>query len=318
MAIYLTEAEIGELLTMDDTLAILEQMFAARAKGEIVNRPRVRVPFAGGNYNLMPAGWAQHGVVGHKSYTVSPKGAAFHIVLYATDGSGLLAVMAGGRISGLRTGAATGVAVRVLAGDAAAGPVAVIGAGFQAIQQVNGIVAATGATDIRAWSRSPEKREPFAAKVAASTGVAVRAASTLDDALDGATVVVTITNSAQPVLGAEHLRPGMTVIAAGNNTWLRSEIDPGAFALADLVVVDDIDNARVESGELMRAAELGHLTWDRVMALGDIIGGARPGRTSPDQIVLCELQGIGIEDVAVAERAYRRARERGIGLELPA
>ena len=54
------------------------------------------------------------------------------------------------------------------------------------------------------------------------------------------------------------------------------------------------------------------------MALGDIIGGVRPGRVSPDQIVLCELQGIGIEDVAVAERVYRLAVERGIGLELPA
>jgi len=128
----------------------------------------------------------------------------------------------------------------------------------------------------------------------------------------------TITNSAEPILRPEHLRPGVTVISAGNNTWLRSEVDPGIARVADLVVVDDIDNAKVEAGELMRAAEMGLFSWDRAIALGDIIGGTHVGRTSPQQIVLCELQGIGIEDVAVAERVYRLAVERGVGLELPA
>ncbi len=317
MALYLTEAQIGELITMDDTLAILEEMFAARSRGEVVNRPRIRVPIEAGSYNLMPAGWVARGVVGHKSYTASAKGASFHIVLYAADGSGLLAVMAGGRISGLRTGAVTGLAARVLAASVG-GPIAVIGAGFQATQQVHGLVAATGATDVRVWSRSAEKREPFAARLADATGTGVRAAASMDDALDGAPVVVTITNSAEPVLRPEQVRPGVTVISAGNNTWLRSEVDPGIAKAADLVVVDDIDNAKVEAGELMRAAELGLVSWDRVVALGDIIGRVRPGRTSPEQIVLCELQGIGIEDVAVAERVYRIALERGVGLELPA
>lgn len=318
MAIYLTEAEISQLLTMDDAIAVLEELFAARARGEIVNRPRIRVPIEGGTYNLMPAGWLARGVVGHKTYTASAKGASFQIVLYAADGSGLVAVMGGGRISGLRTGGATGLAARVLAGAASGGPVAVIGAGFQATMQVNGIVAATGTQDVRVWSRTADKREPFAARMAESTGVAVRAVATVDEALDGAPIVVTITNSAEPVLRADQVRPGMTIVAAGNNTWLRSEIDPAIFGKADLVVVDDVENARLEAGELMRAAELGHISWDRVVALGDVIGGVRPGRTSPDQIVVCELQGIGIEDVAVAELVVRRAKEQGVGLELPA
>ena len=81
--------------------------------------------------------------------------------------------------------------------------------------------------------------------------------------------------------------------------------------------MDDLENARVEAGELMRAAELGLVSWDRVVALGDIIGGTRPGRTGAEQVVVCELQGIGIEDVAVAELVLRRARAEGVGLELP-
>lgn len=318
MAIYLTEAEISQLLTMEDTLQVLEELFAARARGEIVNRPRVRVPIQAGTYNVMPAGWLARGVVGQKVYTASAKGASFQILLHAADGSGLLAVMGGGRISGLRTGGATGFAAKVLGGGAVGGPVAVIGAGFQATMQVHGIVAATGTNDVRVFSRSAEKREPFAARLAEATGAGVRPIGTIEEALDGASIVVTITNSAEPVLKADQVRPGMTVIAAGNNTWLRSEIDPAIFAKADLVVVDDIANAQVEAGELMRAAEMGLVSWDRVVALGDIVGGVRPGRTDADQIVVCELQGIGIEDVAVAELVVRRAKERGVGLELPA
>ncbi len=318
MAIYLTEAQIGELLTMDDTLRVLEELFAARARGEIVNRPRVRLPITAGTYNVMPAGWLARGVVGQKVYTASAKGASFQIVLHAADGSGLMAVMGGGRISGLRTGGVTGLAARVLGGAAVGGPVALIGAGFQATMQVTGIVAATGTTDVRVWSRTADKREPFAARMAASTGVSVRAVTSVDEALDGAPIVVTITNSAEPVLRADQVGPGMTIIAAGNNTWLRSEIDPAIFAKADLVVVDDLENAKLEAGELMRAAELGHISWDRVASLGDVIGGVRAGRTGADELIVCELQGIGIEDVAVAELVARRARERGVGLDLPA
>ena len=100
MALYLSETDIGDLLTMSDVLETLEEMFRARARGEIVNRPRVRVPITAGTYNLMPAGWIERGVVGHKTYTASAKGASFQMVLYAADGSGLLAVMGGGRLSG--------------------------------------------------------------------------------------------------------------------------------------------------------------------------------------------------------------------------
>jgi ornithine cyclodeaminase/alanine dehydrogenase-like protein (mu-crystallin family) len=317
MALYLTEAEIGGLLTMPDVVDALEEMFRARARGEIVNRPRVRVPITAGAYNVMPAGWIERGVVGQKMYTASAKGASFQIVLSAADGSGLLAVMGGGRISGLRTGAATGLAARHLATEPG-GPIAVIGAGFQATAQVNGVVAATGATDIRVYARSAEKREGFAERMAESTGVNVHAVDSVEAALEDAPVVVTITNSAEPVLRAEHLRPGLTIIAAGNNTWLRSEIDPAIVGRADVVVVDDIDNAKIEAGELMRAAEAGLFSWDSAVALHDVIGGTRPGRTTPEQVVLAELQGIGIEDVAVAELAYRRATEKGVGLELPA
>jgi ornithine cyclodeaminase len=316
MAIYLTEADVTGLIELPEVLEVLDEAFRARARGEIVNRPRVRVPIEAGTYNLMPAGWIARGVVGHKSYTASARGATFQIVLYAADGSGLLAVMAGGRISGLRTGAVSGIAARELSATRG-GPVAMIGAGNQATMQLHGVAAATGAREFRVHSRSAEKREAFAVRLSEATGATVLPVDSVEAALDGAPVVVTITNSATPVLQREHLRPGLTIVAAGNNTWLRAEVDPAVAGAADVVVVDDVDNARVEAGELMRASEQGLWNWDRAIPLHDVVAGVRPGRTSPDQVVLCELQGIGLEDVAVAERVYRRAVERGVGLELP-
>jgi ornithine cyclodeaminase/alanine dehydrogenase-like protein (mu-crystallin family) len=317
MALYLTEDDVAGLIELPEVLEVLDEAFRARARGEIVNRPRIRVPIESGSYNLMPAGWIAKGVVGHKTYTASAKGASFQIVLYAGDGSGLLAVLSGGRISGLRTGAVTGLAARLLAATPD-GPIAIIGTGFQATMQLNGLLAATGVRDFRVYSRTAEKREAFAARMAETTGATVAAVDSVEAALDGVPVVVTITNSATPVLLPGQVRPGLTIVAAGNNTWLRSEVDPAIAAAADLVVVDDVDNARLESGELMRAAEQGPWGWDRAVPLHDIVAGTHPGRTSPEQLVLCELQGIGLEDVAVAERVYRRAVERGVGLELPA
>jgi alanine dehydrogenase len=316
MALYLTEADIGGLLTMADVVEVLDEMFVARVKGEIVNLPRVRIPIVGGTYNLMAAGWVKRGVVGHKTYTASAKGAFFHIALYAADGSGLIAWMAGGTISGLRTGAVTGVAARQFATDPD-GPIAVIGTGFQAAAQVSGLSATMPGAEIRVFSRSAERRVAFATRMAGVIAGTCRAVDSIEAALDEASVAVTITNSADPVLRIEHLTDGLTVIAAGNNRSINTEIDPAAVGRADLIVVDDLDNAKVECGELMRAADAGVFNWDSALELHDVVGGTVAGRTSADQVVLVELQGIAAEDVAVADLVLRRARERGVGLQLP-
>src|SRR5574341_917067 len=138
MTLYLTESDVRQVLSMDDTLQALEEMFVARSRGEIVNHPRSRVPIPNGNYAVMTAGWVKRGVVGEKTYTAAAR-KTFHILLYAADGSGLLAVVAGGTISHLRTGAATGLAARYCA-TRAGGPIAIIGAGYQASAQIDGLL----------------------------------------------------------------------------------------------------------------------------------------------------------------------------------
>ncbi len=316
MAIYLTESEVGDLLDMRLALDALDDAFKARARGEAFNLPRRRLPVASGTYHLMAASWPARGVVGHKSYTASRKGAAFHVMLYDAAGAGLLAVIEANRLGQVRTGAASGLATRYMARDDAA-VAAVIGSGYQAETQLEAVAAVRKLTAARVYSRTPEKRAAFAAKMSARLGIPVTASASAAECARGALIVITMTNSAEPVLTGDMLEPGMHVNAAGSNSWLRRELDTAAVARCGTVVVDDMEQAKLECGELMRAADSGHFSWDKAVQLDQVVSGQRQGRKGRDEITLFESQGIALEDIAVAERVYRLAVERGLGTKLP-
>lgn len=313
--IFLSEADVSDLIDFPGTIDVLDTAFRAVSDGGVVNRPRTRIPLGGATYNLMSAGWTGEGVVGLKVYTVSKHGAPMHILLHAADGTGLLAVMAAGRISGLRTGSASGLSARYMAreGD---GPIGIIGTGFQAVAQVHGVVAATGARVVNVYSRDEQKRTALAARLAGELGITVNAVDNVKSAAARARVLVVITNAKEPVLSVDDVDPGTHIVAAGNNTWLNSEIAPELVGRCDVVVTDDVDQARLECGELMRAADTGLISWDRVIPLADVVAGRRRGRNSADDITLFEAQGVAIEDVALAAHLYRAAVAKGRGLPL--
>lgn len=314
--LFLTESDVADLLDFDGALEVLESAFRSLATGKATNRSRSRIPLGTAGYNLMSAGLQGDGLVGLKVYTVSAHGAPMHIMLHASDGTGLLAVMQGGRVSGLRTGAVSGLATRYLA-PKRAGHLAVIGAGFQAAAQVRGMLAATGATEVRVYSRDADRRGNFATTMGEEyPHVTFTAVGSAAEACDGANTVVTITNSPTPVLMADDVQPGTHIVAAGNNTWMNYEIDPVLFQKAATIVVDDIDQARLECGELMRAVDRGLASWSEVTTLGEVIAGTAPGRVSEDDITIFEWQGIAVADVAIAGRLYREALATGRGLTL--
>jgi ornithine cyclodeaminase/alanine dehydrogenase-like protein (mu-crystallin family) len=315
MALYLTESDVGHLLTMEIALEEVENAFRAQASGDIVNVPRARIPLERGSYNLMAAAWHSRGVVGHKSYVATRTGVGFHVMLYSARGDGLLAIIEASRLGQMRTGAASGVATKYMA-RADAGSVAVIGAGYQAKTQLAAVAAVRPVRVARVFSRTPAHREAFAKEISTALGIQVTAAVSAEACVDGADVVVTITGATEPVLGGEMLAPGMHINAAGANSWLRRELDTQAVVMADVVATDDVAQAKVESAELMRAVETGRLTWGRVHELGDIVTGRVPGRTTGEQITLFESQGVALEDIAVAARLYDLAMERGTGRKL--
>ncbi len=316
MAIYLTEADVDRLLDMELAVDALDEAFKARAVGEVTNTARSRMPIGGGSYNLMAASWPAKGVVGHKSYTAGPGGARFHVAIFSTNGDGLLAMIEASRLGQVRTGAASGLATRYLANG---GPISVgmIGSGYQAETQLEAIASCCDVTSAKVFSRREESRDRFAAAASERLGIAVAAAGSREECAEGVQVLVAVTSSVDPVITGDMLSAGMHVNAAGNNSWLKRELDTSAVVKCDVVVVDDVDQAKIECGELMRAAEIGRFSWDEAIPIHAVAGGGHRGRTDSSQITLFESQGLALEDLAVGERLYRMALEQGIGVRLP-
>jgi alanine dehydrogenase len=315
MAIYLTESEVDGMLTMDLALDALDEVFRARAEGKVANIPRTRLPIGRGSYNLMAASWPERGVVGHKSYAAGGGGASFHVMLYGTNGEGLLAVIEANRMGQVRTGAASGIGTRYMAREDAS-IVAILGSGYQAETQLEAVASVRNIASARVYSRTTARRNSYAERMSARLGIDVSAVESAEDAVSGVDVICTITNAAEPVLTGEMLEPGVHINAAGGNSWQRRELDTHAVAMSDIVATDDIQQARTECGELIRAADSGHFYWDRLVSLDQIVAGLRSGRDSDAQVTLFESQGVALEDVAVCHRLFLLAQSQGIGTKL--
>ncbi len=321
MALLLKEEDVRDLLTMDACLAAVEDAFRLRGAGKAMVRPRTRMAMPGGAHQLM-AGWVggDLSAFGLKSYggprRPGTRGAGMLVLLYDGETSALLAIIQANRLGQLRTGAASGVATRHMAREDAH-TVGIIGTGGQAPAQLDAVCRVRDVQQVRAYSRSSQKREAFAEKMASELGIPVTPADSAEACVGDADIVITITSSREPVLRGEWLRAGTHINAAGSNHYLRPELDDVAIRRADLITVDDLPQAQTESAELMAAAARGVLQWERVHELAEVVVGHLSGRPEPNAITLFESQGIATWDVAAAMVTYRAALERGVGMEIP-
>ena len=216
----------------------------------------------------------------------------------------------------VRTGAATGVATKHMA-RADASTVGMIGSGYQASTQLEAVCSVRDIASARIYSRTPENRERLASDMERRVGIEVRPVASGRECVERADVVNVITTSPTPVLLGEWLSPGAHVNAAGNNHWMKQEVDSEVVRRARVIVTDDVEQAKIECGDLVEPVDRGMLTWDRVRNLSDVVIGQVAGRTSGDDITLFESQGAAIEDIAVGIRVYRMAQERGLGRPMP-
>jgi len=148
------------------------------------------------------------------------------------------------------------------------------------------------------FSPTPANREQFVRELSGKLEVELVAVDSVEAATDGADVINVLTTAREPVLHARHLRPGVHVNAAGSNRPDRQELAADVLSSASLVVTDDLDQAREESGDLVAAVAAGTLSWDTVARLADVV--AEPPRRPDDAITVFESHGIGLWDVAAA------------------
>ena len=226
-----------------------------------------------------------------KTYAATPEGAAFVVALF--EGGDLRAVIEADRLGQLRTGAASAVAARHLARPGAR-TLGVIGCGWQARSQVACIrEALPGIEEVVAYCRSEERLAEFCREVGAEPGESHRDPAAAD-------VVVTITTSRDPVLRGEWLQPGALVCAAGANRRQARELDNAALERAAFVCCDSLDDAKIESGDLIEPVEQGVLDWLEVHELQEVVAGEVAGRQADDDIVVFKSNGLAAWDLAVA------------------
>ena len=319
MALFLSEKDVIRLLPVRECIDVLKKAFSYFAQGQAENKPRSRVRPPNGLLHFMAAAPIGPGLsgFGYKAYTTFPGGGTkFLVMLYHSDTGELLSVMEAGAHGQIRTGAASGLATRYMARQDAS-TLGVIGTGYQASTQLEAVCAVRDIKRVRAFSRSAEKREAFASRMTEALSVEVVPAGSPEGCIQGADIAVTITGSRDPVLKGEWLEPGCHLNAAGSNHWMRREIDDDVVRRSDLIVIDDLDQAKIECGDLMWPAERGVFRWSMAHELKDVVSGRIGGRPDDTSITLFESQGVALEDVAAALHVYQRARERGAGQELP-
>src|SRR5262249_28519774 len=230
----------------------------------------------------------------------------------ATNGRPL-ALMDSIEITINRTGAATTLAARHLARPDAR-VATICGAGVQGRIQLRAIVAAAKLERINIWDANQEAAAAFAEKKSKALCIDIRHASSLDVVRDS-DIVVTCTSAREAFLTAAHIRPGTFIAAVGADNSDKSEIDPKLYA-ASLAVVDSREQA-AEIGDLRHALAAKAVTPAHVHAtLGEVLAGAKPGRTDAASITLFASTGMGLQDVAAAAAVYRRALAAGVGQQL--
>jgi alanine dehydrogenase len=304
VTIYLNEQHAADLVDMPSAVAAVRAAFMAQARGEAVNIPRTRLEFAERRLNLMAGGARAPDRYALKSYGSS----TYHILLYSA-GEGLLAVMEANLLGQIRTGAASAVATAAMARPNA-GKVGLIGAGRQARTQILALQSIGRVTEVAVFARNRTKQAAFCEQLGSELALPVRAAGSAEEAVSGADIVVTATNSSTPVVKSEWLSPGTHVNAMGANAPSRRELDPQIVLRAAMVVTDDIEQAKAEAAEFIDLARAGRLDWNDLIPLHRIVGS--PGfRRDHDAITLFKSLGVGLEDLAIASLLYDRAAASG-------
>ncbi len=224
-------------------------------------------------------------------------------------------LLGGARLTALRTGAGAGAATQALAREDSR-VLALFGAGAQAPDQVEAVLAVRPIEEVRVYTPSGESARRLAARLQERhPDVTFRAVDSPSQAVRGADIITCATTSATPVFDPRDVAPGTHINGIGSFTPEMREVQ--VVGLPNLrVFVDSLDAARAEAGDLIQAVREGHLRWEDVTEIGRVLAGDVPGRTSPDDITFFKSVGIAVQDAITAGAILARARAHHIGTRI--
>jgi ornithine cyclodeaminase/alanine dehydrogenase-like protein (mu-crystallin family) len=318
--LILYEPEIRSLLDPVSCIEAVERAFVAYAGGRagLPGVIHLDVPEVRGEVHVKAgyvhggACWAVKVATGFPENPALGLAANSGLVLAFDTRTGLPAAVLfdGGYITDLRTAAAGAVAAKYLARDRLRA-VAVIGTGAQARLQVQLLAHVRRFEAVRVWGRRREAAAQCVADLRSSgalaNGVRAEAVETAAEAVCGADLIYTVTPSRTPIVRAEWLDSGSLLVAVGSDGADKQELDVGVLGQADRVVADSLAQCRL-IGEIHHALAAGSVDEGAVVQLGDVVSGAVPGRRSNAERIVCDLTGVGVQDVAAAAVVLERAR----------
>jgi alanine dehydrogenase len=318
--LLLTRSEIARLMTLEDYVGVVEQAFRAHAEGRSLSPGLLHIDAPDGEFHIKAGGLAAE-----RAYAgVKVNGGFFQnaarfglpniqgvIVLSDASNGSPLAVMDSIEVTIQRTGAATAVAARRLARSDAATAL-ICGCGRQGRIQLRALAHVLPLQQAMGFDRDAAAADGFAEEMQGELGFDVRSVTDLGSAAPEADVIVTCTPAREAFLNADAVRPGAFVAAVGADSPDKQELDPRLMTRGK-VVVDLLDQCALV-GELHHAIAAGLTDRSRVHAeLGEIVSGQKPGRESPEEVIVFDSTGTALQDVAAAAAAYERAVAAGAG-----
>jgi len=326
MAILLSRSDVAKLLDMSEVIDITAKAFADFAQGKAVLplRTPIPVPEHAGLSLTMPAFLKGMGALGLKVVTVYGENPAKYqmptvlatILMQDEKTGAVVAVMDGGYLTAMRTGAVSGLATRLLARKDAKVHT-LFGTGGMARAQAWAVNCVRKIEKLVLYSVDPlPKREAFRDSLKDIIACPIVLADDPAKAVGEADVVTLVTNAKTPVLEGRWLKPGAHVNGIGSHTPKMRELDSQSVVRAAKVVCDLVDACKSEAGDLIIPAEQGEWSWDKVHgSLGDVVTGKLPARANDTEITLFKSVGLAIQDISTAAYIYKKAQEKKVGME---
>lgn len=319
----LTESEIRRCVGMDqEAIEIVEDGFTRLANGMATIPPimRVDIPENKGEVDVKTAY-----IRGLDSFAIKiasgffenyrlglPSGSGLMVIVSAKTGVPEALMLDNGYLTNVRTGAAGAIAAKYLAREKI-DTAGVIGAGAQARYQMMALKLVRDFRRLMIYSIIPEEVEQYASEMAPVLGVEIMKAEDAEAVVRGSDVVVTTTPSQDPYLKAQWLHPGLHITAMGADAEEKQELHADVLRHADLLACDRKSQC-FRLGELHHGLEEGIILQDdEIIELGQLSSGRKPGRRSDEEITICDLTGVGVQDTVIALLAYRKATEKGLG-----
>jgi len=315
--LFLKSNPIDQILSMSEMIETIEDTLKEIASGRGYELPRRRIHHPNGMiFGILPG--SVHGAMG--AYLQTDLDRKIHhenVMIFSAESGEPLILFQDCAINEFRTGAAGGIGAKYLARPDAS-RVAILGSAVHAETQLKAVAAVRSLTEAWVHSPTPERRAAFAVKLERQLEIPVHAADSAEEAISGAEILITATNSRTPVFDGQSLKEGthITSIANGDKTRTRQELDETVLRRADPIFVTSKETVCVNESDIFRAVRDKVISWDKVHEISNLLLGHVPGRSDDRQITLFKVQGTGIMDVAIGFKAYERLKDSGLAQSL--